>query len=73
MSNENFDLWKAILTTSEIISEATSRNKISRDDLVQQLNAVEEVFAKTIDPSEDFHGYVILHLCKSLKRSIQQL
>lgn len=73
MNNENFDLWKSILTTSEIISEATSRNQINRHDLIQQLNAIEEVFAKTIDPSEDFQGYVVLHLCKSLKRSIQQL
>ena len=73
MSNENFNLWKSVLTTSEIISEATSQNKINREDLIQQLNAIEEVFAKTVDPSEDFQGYVILHLCRSLRRSIQKI
>lgn len=73
MNRDNFELWKSVLTTSELISDTASQNQMSRQDLVLQLNVIEEVFAKTIDPSEDFQGYVVLHLCRSLRRSIQQL
>lgn len=73
MNPDQFSLWKSILTVSDNISDAVNHKKMNKQDLAFQLNAIEEVFEKTIDPSEDFQGYVILHLCKSLKKSIQQL
>lgn len=71
MNADQFHLWKTLLITAETISDVADKKKMNKQDLIFQLNSIEEVFGKSIDPTEDFQGYVVLQLCKSLKKSLQ--
>lgn len=69
----NFELWKYVLTISQSIEEDLKTGKVGRADLLTYLESIKEIFGKTIDPTEDFQGVVLVELCRSLSRSIESL
>lgn len=60
-------LWHQMLLLSEAVNDA----QIPLEHVRQQLGGIEEGFAGTFDPVEDFPEFVAVHLCRSLQRRLQ--
>jgi hypothetical protein len=73
MSTDNradFRLWHHVYLVAEAISRGARNGTIDLIAIENHLTAVEEVFADEWDPHRDFRNYVLLHLCRSIRRSL---
>lgn len=70
ISPEQFEIWKFVLATSTSISSDLEKGPVSNLDLVQALNTIEEVCQTTMDPIQDLQGYVLLDLCRTIRKAL---
>lgn len=70
---QDFHFWKLVLSVSDSIAGNTEQGKVTKDELVTFLGTIEEVIGKSTDPVADFQKYVLLELCRSLRKSIAKL
>ncbi|MCK6597947.1 MAG: hypothetical protein L6Q37_06245 [Bdellovibrionaceae bacterium] len=70
---ENFQLWMTALTTSETLVENIKNKQVNKENLLTYLASLDEIFSKNVDPAVDFHGFVLIQLCKALHDSIKEL
>lgn len=71
--DQDFEMWKNLLMISEALSETSMDKKANRDNLISQLATIEEVFAGSAEPVDDFKGYVVIHLCRSIRRAVDHI
>jgi hypothetical protein len=69
-SRADFRLWHHIYLVAEAISRSAEKGTIDLAAIESHLTAVEEVFADEWDPHRDFRNYVVLHLCRAIRRSL---
>lgn len=70
---QDFHFWKLVLSVSDSIAGNTEQGKVTKDELVTFLGTIEEVIGESNDPVADFQKYVLLELCRSLRKSIDKL
>ena len=68
--DKNFYLWKYALLISESISCDIRLGQLTKADLVNYLESIEEAFGKTSDPLNDLQGLVLIELCRSIRRAL---
>ncbi len=71
--NENFQMWKFILSVSDAIASDTKHGHIKKTDLLIYLGTIEEAFEKANDPVGNFSGFAMLKLCRSLRKSLESM
>lgn len=69
--SEDFSLWKYALSISDYIEQGVKNDQMSKEDLLCYLITIEEAFKSESDPTEDFEAYVLLHLCRAIRRAIE--
>ena len=66
--SRNLDFWVCVLNTAERLDgrpEVGDRTSVS-----EQLLTLEEAFDRRFDPADDFKEYVLLQLCRSIRRRL---
>lgn len=61
-------LWQYLLTLAETLDRAPA----SLEDLHGHLLALEEGFAGTFDPADEFPEFAVVALCRALRRQVEQ-
>lgn len=67
---QDFGLWKFVLSVSDSMAGDQKRGFAKQSEIIAYLETIEEAFNKNNDPIEDFKGFVLLELCRTLKRSL---
>lgn len=70
IANKNFYLWKYALSISESISNDVRLGQLTKADLVNYLENIEEAFGKMSDPLNDLQGFVLIEICRSIRRAL---
>lgn len=70
MRDKNFYLWKYARSISESISNDVRLGQLTKADLVNYLESIEEAFGKTSDRLNDLQGFVLIELCCSIRRAL---
>lgn len=73
LEDTNFDIWMSALSISDSITDDLQKGRLNKADLLNYLNTVEELFGTDIDPVEDLKAFVLLQLCRSVRRSLDSL
>ena len=72
LNSDEFELWKYVLSVSDSITTEAKSGDVTKKDLLAYLETIEEAFGKNSDPVKDFQGFVLLELCRSLRRSLDR-
>ncbi len=78
MENENmWKFWSYVLSVSDSMSDAakasTADHPVGKKDLLEYLGTIEESFGGSMDPTDNFKEYVVLHLCRSVQRVLESI
>ena len=69
---ERSDRWQSLIHASEHITFASSRDDFARSQesgfvVLEQVRSLKEIFGPALDPVDDFEGYAVRQLLKSLE------
>jgi len=73
LDTEDFHFWKLVLSVSDSIASDMEQRQLTKDELLNYLGTIEEVFRKSNDPVSNFQKFVLLELCRSLRKSLAHL
>lgn len=69
MNEQHF--WYYLLNVSESLDAIQPDPEKAREQLLEYLETVEEVFGKSFDPVDEFEKFSATALCKSIRKFLQ--
>ena len=71
LSPEDFRFWKSVMDVVDAMESSQQKNQMTKKDLLQFLEGLQDRLQKRNDPLENFEVYVTHRLCRVLSSAVE--